>query len=294
MLKPMFDLGQLGLLPFHPRDEASIHDSLKASNVVVNMIGKHYETKHIVPHRVIDGKSSRVNFTMDEVHHQIPARIARIAKEAGVETFIHVSSSMASLDSASEWARSKARGEIAVREAFPEAIIVRPNTVFGAEDRFLNWIAETIEKFPLMPILEDGKYKVQPVHCVDVAKGIMEIVQDHENYAGETFEFHGPAEYTMREVVEFVQDITTLDSPVVTIPNALATGIGRVLEETISPRFTSDSIHLMLQDNVASTSTEHKGFKELGIVPRSMDKVAFDYLHRFRPGGHFTMTQGYH
>ena len=30
------------------------------------------------------------------------------------------------------------------------------------------------------------------------------------------------------------------------------------------------------------------------IEPSSMDKYAFDFLHRFRPGGHFTMVQGYH
>ena len=33
---------------------------------------------------------------------------------------------------------------------------------------------------------------------------------------------------------------------------------------------------------------------DLGVVPSSMDKYSFDFLHRFRPGGHFTMVQGYH
>merc|ERR1719453_823865 len=50
-LKPMFDLGQLGLMPFSPRDDASIMETIRSSDVVINMIGKHYETKHIVPTR---------------------------------------------------------------------------------------------------------------------------------------------------------------------------------------------------------------------------------------------------
>jgi hypothetical protein len=34
--------------------------------------------------------------------------------------------------------------------------------------------------------------------------------------------------------------------------------------------------------------------KDLNIEPMSMDKVAFEYLHRFRQGGHFTLAEGYH
>lgn len=40
--------------------------------------------------------------------------------------------------SESRYARSKAEGEQVVRNAFPEATIIRPCDLFGAEDRFLN------------------------------------------------------------------------------------------------------------------------------------------------------------
>ena len=41
-LKPMFDLGQLGLMQFSPRDDETIIESMKRSDIVINMIGKHY------------------------------------------------------------------------------------------------------------------------------------------------------------------------------------------------------------------------------------------------------------
>ena len=69
--------------------------------------------------------------------------IAHIAQESGVSKFIHVSHLNASLDSTSEFYRTKAEGEIAVKEAFTDATIVRPSVMFGYEDRLLNNMAST-------------------------------------------------------------------------------------------------------------------------------------------------------
>ena len=109
-------------MQFSPRDEDSIRESIKRSDVVINLIGKHYETKHVVPTRRADGSLSRVNFNFDEVHVDIPRRIARIAREEGVKSFIHVSALSADLESTSKWSQTKAKGEIAVREEFPDAV----------------------------------------------------------------------------------------------------------------------------------------------------------------------------
>ena len=109
-------------MPFSSRDKDSIRASLDKSDVVINLIGKHYETKHIVPTRRADGSLSRINFDFEDVHVRIPETIAELAKEAGVKTFIHVSALSADVDAASRWSQSKARGEIAVRNKFPEAV----------------------------------------------------------------------------------------------------------------------------------------------------------------------------
>ena len=69
--------------------------------------------------------------------------IAHIAQESGVSKFIHVSHLNASLDSTSEFYMAKAEGEIAVKEAFTDATIVRPAVMFGYEDRLLNNMAST-------------------------------------------------------------------------------------------------------------------------------------------------------
>jgi NADH dehydrogenase (ubiquinone) 1 alpha subcomplex subunit 9 len=294
LLKPMFDLGQLALMPFSARDEDSIRASMAQSDVVINLIGKHYETKGFMPHRTINGKPSRVNYTFDEVHCDVPRTLARLAKEAGVDSFIHMSALQADLNSKSAWSRSKAKGESAVREEFPDAIIVKPATVFGPEDRFLNWIGDTMEQFGAMPLLDGGNALVQPVYAVDIAKAIMGMVNHKDDFRGQTFELAGPAEYSYREVVEFVQDVIATEKPVVDVPSKVASMVGSVVGETINPMLTADGIEQMKEDVLPSNDPDVLTFAHLGLTPEPMDKIAFDYMHRFRPGGHFTQVEGYH
>lgn len=75
-LKLTGDLGQVLFHPFHLRDEDSLRKCMKYSNVVVNLIGRDWETK---------------NFTYEDVNVEGAQRIARIARECGVERLIHVS-----------------------------------------------------------------------------------------------------------------------------------------------------------------------------------------------------------
>ena len=62
------------------------------------------------------------------------------------------------------------------------------------------------------------------------------------------------------------------------IPLSVANFTGSLIEQTINPFLTHDML----------------GMKDLNVDCASMDKVAFDYLHRFRLGGHFTKVEGYY
>lgn len=80
-LKLCGDLGQVYFHPFCLKDENSILKVVKYSNVVINLVGRDWETK---------------NFSFDDVHAEGARRLARAAKQSGVERFIHISSMNAS------------------------------------------------------------------------------------------------------------------------------------------------------------------------------------------------------
>jgi hypothetical protein len=88
----------------------------------------------------------------------------------------------------------------------------------------------------------------------------------------------------------------------VDVPVPIAKLAGSVMEQNMKPSWTQDALALTLEDIVAKTGAEDAdadGFplltlEDAGVEASSMDKVAFDYLHRFRKGGHFPIVEGYH
>ena len=97
------------------------------------------------------------------------ARVARAAAEAGARSFVQISAIGADPRGPSDYARSKAAGEQAVLDAFPEAAILRPSVIFGMEDAFFNRFAAMARISPVLPIT-GGETKFQPVYVGDVAE----------------------------------------------------------------------------------------------------------------------------
>lgn len=68
------------------------------------------------------------------------------------------------------------------------------------------------------------------------------LTQGHEEYAGKTFQLTGPAEYNYKELAEYVSDVTTQKTQLVDVPPVLASKLGRVVEEMVSPVLTADMV----------------------------------------------------
>lgn len=47
-LKVCGDLGQILYSPYHLKDEASIRKAMKYSNVVINLVGREFETRQVI------------------------------------------------------------------------------------------------------------------------------------------------------------------------------------------------------------------------------------------------------
>ncbi|KAG5439696.1 hypothetical protein PCK2_000736 [Pneumocystis canis] len=75
-LKILGDLGQIIMMEFDLRNETSIEESVRHSNIVYNLIGRDYETK---------------NFSYEDVHINGAIAIAKACTKYNVDRLIHVS-----------------------------------------------------------------------------------------------------------------------------------------------------------------------------------------------------------
>ena len=266
-LKLKGDVGQVGLVNVSIHDEALLRAFVANADTVVNLVGILYE-------------SGRQRF--EAVHHVGPARLARLAREAGAERFVHISAIGADPRSPSAYARTKAAGEEAVRDAFPTATILRPSVVFGPEDQFFNRLAAMALISPVMPLIGGGETRFQPVYVGDVADAVVRAIDDAAT-AGRIYELGGPKTYTLRALTELLLEEIRRKRLLIDLPFALASLQARLLSLLPSPPLTPDQVEMLKRDNVVASGA--LGLEALGIAPTAVEAVLPTDLDRFRRGG---------
>uniref|UniRef100_A0A8C5PDJ8 NADH dehydrogenase [ubiquinone] 1 alpha subcomplex subunit 9, mitochondrial n=1 Tax=Leptobrachium leishanense TaxID=445787 RepID=A0A8C5PDJ8_9ANUR len=264
-LRPMGDLGQLIFMEWDSRDKDSIRRAVENSNVVINLVGREYETK---------------NFRFDEVFVNIPKELATLSREAGVEKFIHMSHLNADIRSPSRYLRTKAVGEEVVRDAFPGAIILKPSEIYGREDQFFNHYAN-MRWFGGVPLISFGKKTVkQPVYVVDVAKAIMNVIKDPDA-PGKTYALVGPNRYLLHDLVEYIYAVTHRPFFSYPLPRPLYHILARFFEKNpFEPWTTRDKV-----DRFHTTDKKYPellGLEDLCIVPTPVEQKAIEILRRHR------------
>ncbi|MDO8902013.1 MAG: complex I NDUFA9 subunit family protein [Phenylobacterium sp.] len=270
------DVGQIQVVQANIRDPDSVARALEGAQACVNLVGVLYE-------------SGRQKFA--SLHAEGAANVAKAARAAGVTRMVQVSAIGADPDSPSVYARTKAGGEAAVREAMPQAVILRPSIVFGPEDDFFNRFAAMAVMSPALPLIGGGKTRFQPVFVGDVARAVSVAVTDPD-CAGQTYELGGPAILTFRQLLELVLSETQRRRILLPLPFGVANLIGQVGNlvalTPLAPPLTSDQVAQLKVDNVANPALP--GLAELGVSPTAVESVVGAYLYRFRKGGQFAET----
>ncbi|CAN2387382.1 NADH dehydrogenase ubiquinone 1 alpha subcomplex [Pristimantis euphronides] len=264
-LRPMGDLGQLMFMEWDPSNRESTRQMLQHSNVVINLVGKEWETS---------------NFSFEDVFVNLPKDMALLAREAGVKKFIHVSHLNADIKSPSKLLRSKAVGEEAVRDAFPDAVILRPSEMFGREDQFLNYYAN-MRWFGGVPLIAYGEKTLkQPIYVVDVAKAIVNIIKDPDS-VGKTYALAGPNQYLLQDMVRYIFAVAHRPLLQYPLPRSLFHLVARFFELNPFDKWTSrdkvDRFHI-----TDKKYPDLPGLEDLGIVPTPLEQKAIEVLRRHR------------
>ncbi|MCP5075827.1 MAG: complex I NDUFA9 subunit family protein [Rhodobacteraceae bacterium] len=275
-VRPYGVVGQVEPVLANIRDEASTRHALSGADAVINCVA------------VLQESGSQ---TFSGLHVEGAGRIARLAAEAGVANFVHISAIGADLDSDCKYARSKAEGEAQVLNSFPAAVILRPSLIFGQEDSLFNRFADLSRFGPIMPLF-GGKSVFQPVYVDDVAK-VASLAGQGKVDPG-VYELGGPERETLEQMVRRMLNVIRRRKLVLNTPFFVGTIMGGTLDlmSTLSAGLftntilTADQVKSLRYDNVVGEGAT--GFADLGIEPTAMDAVLGEYLYRHRPYGQFS------
>ena len=273
-LRMLGDVGQIEVVQANIRDKASIARAVEGAEAVINLVG-------------ILRESGRQRFLA--VHGMGARNVAEAARAAGVKRFVQMSAIGADPDGAAKYARTKAEGEAAVREVFPEAVIIRPSIVFGPEDDFFNRFGQMAALSPALPLIGGGHTKFQPIYVGDLAAAIAQAASS-DAFAGQTVELGGPAVYDFKALLAFVCAETGRKRILAPLPFPLAGLMGMagdLVGMFIAPPITSDQVTLLRTDNVVTTGT---GLEAFGITGKTIESIVPSYLYRYRKGGQYADT----
>lgn len=280
-LQPMGDVGQVTPVQANLRFPDSVRRAAEGAHIVINCVG------------ILAGTGAQ---TFKAVHDEGARAVARAARDAGAQTLVHVSAIGASASSPSRYAQSKAAGEAAVLEAFPDAVILRPSIVFGPEDGFFNRFAALARISPVLPLIGGGRTRFQPVYVGDVAAAVAESVRGGAR-TGTVYELGGPEVLSFRELLERTLAYAGRHRAFLPLPFWLAKLQALLtwpLPNALRP-LTVDQVRLLQSDNVVSEAArkEERTLAGLGIAPaQSVAAIVPAYLERFRPKGQYSHYRG--
>jgi NADH dehydrogenase len=236
-------------------DEKSVGRALEGCDAAVNVVGLYVE---------------RGTDTFRTVHELGAMHVARQSARAGVKSLVHMSGIGANLNSQSSYVRSRARGELLVREAFPAATMLRPSVQFGPDDKFLNTLITIVRRSPVLALFGAGNTRLQPVYVGDVAKAVLRVLTAPSSQ-GKVYELGGPQIYRYRDLIKLVLKEADRSRILVPLPFFIWDTLARLLMLLPDPPLTTDVVTLMRQDNVVGAGVPT--FADLGLAPTSVKVV---------------------
>jgi uncharacterized protein YbjT (DUF2867 family) len=256
----------LTVIEANVHQEADLARLMPGHDAVVNLVA------------VLHGSEER----FENVHVDLPGKIASAMEKAGVQRLVHISALGADPQGPSMYQRSKARGETVLRNAGLQLTVLRPSVIFGAEDKFLNLFADLQAVAPFMPLAGSGT-RFAPVWVGDVARAVVVCLQKLDTL-GQTYELCGPDVMTLGELVQRAGQWAGVNEgrgrPVIGLPMWVGWLQAAAMELAPGePLMSRDNLASMKVDNIATGQLP--GLQALGISASSAAGVAPGYLgHR--------------
>ncbi|HWO89192.1 MAG TPA: complex I NDUFA9 subunit family protein [Gemmatimonadales bacterium] len=211
--------------------------------------------------------------TFERVHVDGTRRLIAAAQQAGVKRLVHMSALGARQSpEATRYHRTKFAAELLVKESGLSYAIIRPSLIAAPGNEVLGMMVTMLRMAPVVPVIGDGTYRMQPVAGSDVAEAIA-LALEEPRYSG-TFELGGPEQLTYHQMLDQLENALGVRRARVSVPVPIvrfAAHAGMILPQ-MNP-ITPDQLQMLLEGNCTANNALCDVF---GLRPVPFSEVARD------------------
>ena len=254
-------------------DGAQLNTHIKGMDAIINLIGILNEKGH-------NGDGFR------KVHVDLPKSVLSACLELQIPRILHMSALHADAgQGASFYLRTKGEGENALHTYSGKRLSVtsfRPSVIFGPGDSFINRFAGLLKAMPYFFPLACADARFAPVYVGDVAARFIAAIDDKSTH-GKRIDLCGPAEYSLKEIVEYTASMLGLRRRVIALPDFLSKMQAHMLEWFPGKPFSIDNYMSLQIDSVCEQNSREATSLDM-IVPsylgNSARQTAYDMLRK--------------
>jgi uncharacterized protein YbjT (DUF2867 family) len=282
--------GHFVTIPTRQRERAKHLLLLPTTEVIqANVFDRETLDALVEKHDVVVNLIGILHGDFEAVHAAFPKMVAASCAQHANKRLIHMSALNADANGVSNYLRSRGRGEDAVKEIAAAnglpVTIFRPSVVFGEGDNFLNMFASLVKLFPVMP-LGSPNASFQVVWVEDVARALSLAIESNETI-GHTYPLVGPDVYTLRQLIEFVIEVTGAKCKIIGLGGALSMLQARVFALLPGKLITPDNVASMSLPNTSDTP-----FPSIFGTPGTMEAIVRGYMQKPVGRGRYQRWRG--
>jgi NADH dehydrogenase len=187
--------------------------------------------------------------TFERVHVDGTANVLAAAAANGVRRYVHMSALGTRPGARSRYHQTKWAAEEAVRASLLAWTIFRPSVIYGRGDGFVSLLAGMVRRLPIVPVIGDGRQRLQPVPVEQVAEGFARAVELDASVK-QAFDIGGADAVPMIDLLSMIG--AALDRDRVRrahVPLGLMRVMARVLHRVPTFPVTPDQLLMLEADN---------------------------------------------
>lgn len=206
----------------------------------------------------------RRGVTFERVHVEGTANVLAASTAAGVRRFLHMSALGTRASARSRYHRTKWAAEEAVRASGLAWTIFRPSVIYGRGDGFVSMLAGMINRLPIVPVIGDGRQRLQPVPVEQVAEAFARAVELPVTVK-QIVEVAGPDAVSMLELLDLIgAPLGRRRVLKAHVPLGLMRVMARLLHRVPSFPITPDQLLMLGEENTCDATPF---FSTFGITP---------------------------